>query len=184
MATFFESAAEISQLQQHLFLDHTRSHPVASIIVESRTRMPEYFISTDRGALDVEFIVRSLQSTYWAGDRLRETIIASLASSICFGVYEADSRHQVGFARIVTDGATFTWLCDVFVAAPHRGRGLGKRLVTEVLSHPSVAGTRVYLGTKYANGLYAQFGFQRWELMRYACEKHDSEAQPSSLRGG
>ena len=130
--------------------------------------MPDYFISTDRSALDVEFIVRSLQSTYWAGDRSRETIFASLATSICFGAYEAQSHEQVGFARIVTDGVTFSWLCDVFVDPAHRSRGLGKRLVAEVLVHPSVIDTRVYLGTKDAHGLYERFGFQRSELMRRA----------------
>ena len=132
--------------------------------------MPDYFISTDRSTLDVEFVVRSLQSTYWAGDRPRETILASLATSLCFGAYEAHSRAQVGFARIVTDGVTFSWLCDVFVDPAHRSRGLGKRLVADVIAHPSVCGTRVYLGTKDAHGLYEQFGFQRWELMRRASQ--------------
>lgn len=130
--------------------------------------MTDYFISTDRTAFDVDFIVRSLQSTYWAGERTRETIIASLETSLCFGVFEAESREQIGFARIVTDGVTFSWLCDVFVAPAHRARGLGKRLVAEVLAHPRVSGTRVYLGTKDAHGLYEPFGFQRWELMRRA----------------
>src|SRR5688572_1517692 len=128
--------------------------------------MPTYLISADQSALNIEFVVRSLQSTYWAGDRPREAIIASLASSICFGAYEAESREQIGFARVVTDGVTFSWLCDVFVAPEHRARGLGKRLVAEVLAHPRVSSTRVYLGTKDAHGLYEQFGFRRWELMR------------------
>lgn len=133
-----------------------------------RSRMDRYFISTDQSLLDVEFIVRSLQSTYWAADRSRETIVASLAASICIGIYESDSRAQVGFARIVTDGVTFSWLCDVFIAPAHRARGLGKRLVAEVVAHPRVAGTRIYLGTKDAHGLYERFGFQRWEMMRRA----------------
>ena len=126
----------------------------------------EYLVSSDRGLLDLEFVVRSLRTTYWAGDRPREVIESGMANSLCFGVYEWPSRTQVGFARVVTDGATFSWLCDVFVAEAHRGRGLGKRLVREVLAHPSVAPTRVYLGTKDAHGLYEQFGFVRWELMR------------------
>ena len=130
--------------------------------------MPDYLITTDRNALDVNFVISALQSTYWAGDRSRETIISSLAASLCFGAYDAASGEQVGLARVVTDGATFSWLCDVFVAPAHRGRGLGKRLVTEVLAHPSVSGTRVYLGTKDAHGLYERFGFQRSELMRRA----------------
>ena len=130
--------------------------------------MPEYFISTDQSLLDIEYIVSSLRSTYWASERPRDVIVASLASSICFGVYDTGSKEQVGFARVVTDGATFSWLCDVFVSPEHRSRGLGKRLVAEVLAHPSISRSRVYLGTKDAHGLYERFGFQRWELMRRA----------------
>jgi GNAT superfamily N-acetyltransferase len=137
--------------------------------------MSSYFISTDQSALDVEFIVRSLQSTYWAGDRSRDTIVGSLATSLCFGVYEAESRAQVGIARIITDGVTFSWLCDVFVAPAHRGHGLGKRLVAEIIAHPNVAGTKVYLATKDAHALYERFGFQKWELMRRAPDEPNKE---------
>ena len=128
--------------------------------------MPEYSISTERGRLDLEFIVRSLHSTYWAVERSREDILTSLEASLCFGVYCADTSEQVGFARVVTDGVTFSWLCDVLVDPVHRSRGLGKRLVEAVLAHPKVARTRVYLGTKDAHGLYEKYGFVRWELMR------------------
>lgn len=130
--------------------------------------MSEYFISTDRGLLDVEYVVSSLRSTYWAAERPREVIVASLAGSLCFGAYARGSGEQVGFARVVTDGATFSWLCDVYVSPQHRSRGLGKRLVAEVLAHPSVSRGTVYLGTKDAHGLYEQFGFKRRELMRRA----------------
>jgi GNAT superfamily N-acetyltransferase len=85
---------------------------------------------------------------------------------LCFGAYLADTRQQVGFARVVTDGATFSWVCDVFVDPAHRGHGLGKRLVAEILAHPRIAAGTVYLGTKDAHGLYEKFGFVRWELMR------------------
>lgn len=118
--------------------------------------------------VQLEFVVNSLQSTYWARGRSREAIAASLAMSICFGAYESATGNQVGFARVVTDGVTFSWLCDVFVAPEHRARGLGQRLVAEVLAHPRVAMTKVYLGTRDAHGLYERFGFQRWELMRRA----------------
>ena len=128
--------------------------------------MPEYSISTERSRLDLEFIIRSLHSTYWAGDRSRDDIVTSIQASLCFGVYCADTSEQVGFARVVTDGVTFSWLGDVFVDPAHRSRGLGKRLVEAVLAHPQVARTRVYLGTKDAHGLYEKYGFVRWELMR------------------
>jgi len=128
--------------------------------------MPDYFISTDPALLDHDFIAKSLQSTYWASDRPRETIEKSLASSLCFGAYVAETRRQVGFARAVTDRATFAWICDVFVDPAHRGNGLGKRLMEEVVNHPDLATTAMYLGTRDAHGLYERFGFVRWQMMR------------------
>lgn len=129
--------------------------------------MTEYEISTDPKRLDLQFVVCSLQTTYWAEGRTREAILESFRGSLVFGVYAVAGGEQVGFARIITDGVTFSWLCDVFVVSVHRGRGLGKRLVAEVLAHPRVKDTRVYLGTKDAHGLYEKFGFTRWELMRH-----------------
>lgn len=128
--------------------------------------MPEYVINADPTLLDREYIVRSLQGTYWATARARDVILASLDASLCFGVYQAPGHAQVGFARVVTDGATFSWLCDVFIDPAHRGRGLGKRLVRAVLSEPRVARTRVYLATQDAHTLYEPFGFERREVMR------------------
>ncbi len=128
--------------------------------------MPDYFISTDPDLLDREFIVRSLRTTYWAGDRPREVIEKSLAASLAFGAYTAATREQVGFARVVTDRATFAWICDVVVAPDHRGRGLGKRLVQAIVGHPDLATVTMYLGTRDAHGLYERFGFANWQLMR------------------
>lgn len=125
-----------------------------------------YEITTDPARFDWEFIVRSLQSTYWAEGRPREVIVESFRASLGFGIYVVGTGEQVGFARVVTDGVTFSWLCDVFVAPAHRKAGLGKRLVSEVVAHPKVRATRVYLGTRDAHGLYERFGFVRWELMR------------------
>ena len=143
--------------------------------------MPEYFISCDNTLLDAEFIVRSLQSTYWAGTRPREVILESMQRSLCFGAYLTDSRQQVGFARVVTDQTTFSWLCDVFVEPAHRRCGLGKRLVAELLSDPRIAKTRVYLGTKDAHGLYERFGFARWELMRRPTEPNSEASGPAPI---
>ncbi len=128
--------------------------------------MSEYFISTDTALLDHAFIARSLRSTYWASDRSKEIVEKSLVSSLCFGVCLIDTKEQVGFARVVTDRATFAWICDVFVEPGHRSRGLGKRLVSEIVEHPELAATAMYLGTKDAHGLYARFGFANWQLMR------------------
>ncbi len=85
-------------------------------------------ISTDRERLDVGYVYAYLSEvSYWAKGRTRETVEKSIANSLCFGVYAGE--RQVGFARVVTDYATFAWLCDVFVDEAYRGQGLGKRLI-------------------------------------------------------
>jgi len=128
--------------------------------------MPEYFISTDPTLLDHDFIAKSLQSTYWAAERPKEIIDKSLTSSLCFGAYITDSKVQVGFARVVTDSATFAWICDVVVDPAHRARGLGKRLMQEIVGHPELSTAMMILGTRDAHGLYERYGFQRREMMQ------------------
>src|SRR5262249_17879064 len=134
--------------------------------------------SSDPDLLDREFIVRSLQSTYWAGDRSREDILESLDGSICFGAYQVGSRQQVGIARVVTDKVTFSWLCDVFVDPGHRKLGLGKQMISHLLADPRLVKTRMYLATKDAHGFYERFGFGRWELMRRPSQPNQSLSQP------
>jgi GNAT superfamily N-acetyltransferase len=148
--------------------------------------MPEYIITCDPALLDHDFISRSLKSTYWAADRSRDMVEKSLASSLCFGAYSADTKKQVGFARVVTDRVTFAWICDVFVEPEHRSRGLGKRLMSEVVMHPDLATTAMYLGTKDAHGLYERFGFSNWQLMRRPRKdepNHTAEPVSPSLAG-
>lgn len=116
-------------------------------------------ISTDPDRLDLDTIHRWLsEETYWARGRSRDLMQRSFDNSICFGAYLGD--RQVGFARVVTDRATFAWLADVFIAGEHRGRGYGKALVAAVLAYPELQGLRRWLlATKDAHGLYAQNGF-------------------------
>ena len=125
-----------------------------------------YEISTDPTRLDLPFIVAALDTTYWAAGRTRDVIEKSLTGSLCFGAYVAGTTEQVAFARVVTDCATFAWVCDVFVDPAHRARGLGKRLIAEITRHPDLCNVTMYLGTKDAHGLYEKFGFAKWELMR------------------
>jgi GNAT superfamily N-acetyltransferase len=122
-----------------------------------------FSISDDPSRLDLGFIVESLQQTYWAAGRPAETIIQSIQNSLCFGLYELD--QQIGFARVVTDESTISWICDVFIAAEYRGRGLGTWLVRCVTEHPMVKPTTQLLGTRDAHGLYEKFGFVRREMM-------------------
>jgi GNAT superfamily N-acetyltransferase len=119
-----------------------------------------YEISTDRSRLDLPRVHRFLSTeAYWSPGVAYETVERSVAGSLPFGVYAADGS-QVGFARVVTDYATFAWLADVYIEADHRGHGLGKRLVAEVLGHPDLVGLRRWLlATADAHGLYRRFGF-------------------------
>jgi GNAT superfamily N-acetyltransferase len=125
-----------------------------------------HFVSTDPALLDLDFVCAALAGSYWAHDRPRDVIERSIGASLCFGLYEKKGRKQVGFARIVTDAATFSWLCDVVVDERQRGRGLGKFLLSCVLAHPHVSVTRCLLATRDAHGLYEKFGFARTEQMR------------------
>ena len=124
-------------------------------------------VSTNPDLLDLDAICDFLSRAYWAQGRPRDRIELSLRHSLVFGIY-VDSR-QIGLARVVTDTATFAWLCDVFIHEDYRGRGIGKWLMACILSHPGLQGLRRFLlATRDAHGLYSQFGFtsmknpERW----------------------
>jgi N-acetylglutamate synthase-like GNAT family acetyltransferase len=119
----------------------------------------EYEISTDPARLDLEAVIRLLRTTYWAAQRPREVIEKSIRHSLCFGIYWRGT--QVGFGRVVTDWTTFAWICDVVIDEAHRGGGLGKRFVEEIVTHPDIAGVRQLLATRDAHTLYERFGFER-----------------------
>jgi ribosomal protein S18 acetylase RimI-like enzyme len=122
-------------------------------------RRGELLISTDRRRLQLEIVHGYLTRSYWAKGVSREVVERAIEYSLCFGLY--DGQAQVGFARVVTDRATFAYLSDVFVLESHRGRGLGKWLVEFVLAHPDLQGLRRFvLATWDAHGLYARYGFR------------------------
>lgn len=121
-------------------------------------RHGRYHVSTDPARLDIEGTAAFLDTTYWAKGRSGSIVRRSIEGSIAFGVYDADV--QVGFARVVTDRATFAWVCDVFITDSHRGRGLGMWLMRCVLAHPELQDLRRWLlGSTNARGLYARLGF-------------------------
>jgi GNAT superfamily N-acetyltransferase len=130
----------------------------------------DYYVSTDVRALNLVWVVASLRSTYWGSWRSEDVIVDSIRHSMCFGLYYHEGGRvpdvQVGFARVVTDHATFSWVCDVYVDPFHRGRGLGKFLMRVVTNHPAVKKTVSVLGTRDAHGLYEKFGYKRHEYMR------------------
>lgn len=117
-----------------------------------------YEISGDRSLLDVDLIHSFLTNAYWSPGIPRHTVQKAVNNSVCVGAYLFGA--QVGFARAVTDSATFAYVADVFVLEEHRGHGLGKRLVAALRSHPDLQGLRTWvLLTRDAHGLYEQFGF-------------------------
>jgi GNAT superfamily N-acetyltransferase len=124
------------------------------------TPLPDgYVVSTEKSRLDVARIHAWLaESSYWAKGRPIDVVVRSIQHSFCFGVYAPDGS-QAAFARVVTDYATFAWLCDVFVLDEHRGTGIGKRLVEEVVAHPRLRGLRrLLLATADAHELYRRYG--------------------------
>jgi GNAT superfamily N-acetyltransferase len=122
-------------------------------------RRGDYVISTDRSLLDLDAIHAYLsEEAYWSPGVSRQVVERSIEHSLNFGLYR--DAEQAGFARVVTDYATFAWLADVFVLPAHRGAGLGKWLVETAVSHPDLRGLRRWiLATGDAHGLYARFGF-------------------------
>ena len=117
-------------------------------------------ISTDPAELDLDWLYRALsERAYWALGRDRSVFERSIEGSLVFGVYVG--TRQVGFARVVTDQATFAWICDVFVEESARGLGVGKRLMSAIVEDPRLQGLkRMLLATDDAHGLYRQFGFE------------------------
>lgn len=127
--------------------------------------VPGFEISTDSARVDIDFVCRVLGSSYWAEGRPRHVIEESIKHSLCFGIFDSSTGKQAGFARVVTDKVTFSWICDVIIDTGVRGRGLGKFLMSEIVAHPDVRETRSRLATKDAHGLYQKFGYEHEELM-------------------
>lgn len=136
----------------------------------------EFAISTDRSRLDIDAIHKFLsEESYWAGERTLEQTRTAIDNSICFGLYHEDK--QIGFARVVSDRATFAYIGDVFVLSEYRGQGLSKWLMQVIIEHPELQGLRRWvLATKDAHGLYEQFEFAQ---LRYP-ERWMEETAPNA----
>jgi len=117
-----------------------------------------FYISTENEKMDIELIHSFLTRSYWAEGIPKEIIRKSVEGALCFGVFEKDK--QVGFARMITDKATFAYLADVFIIEEYRGLGLSKWLLEVIFSHPDLQGLRrMMLATRDAHELYKKFGF-------------------------
>lgn len=134
----------------------------------------EYEISTDTARLDVDVIYSFLTTSYWAARIPRDLVRRSIENSLSFGIFHGGA--QVGFARVVTDYATFAYLADVFVLDEYRGRGLSKKLMEIVIDHPSLQGLRRWmLVTRDAHRLYAKYGFEVVAKPDRWMERHDND---------
>jgi GNAT superfamily N-acetyltransferase len=141
-----------------------------------------WIVSTDPARLDKPAVHAFLASCYWCQGIPRETVERALANSLCFGLF--DGAAQVGLARVVTDYATFAYLCDVYVLESHRGRGLGKWLIECVMAHPQLQGLRRFnLVTKDAHQLYVPFGFTPLAAPERHMEKHNPGIYKTAVSG-
>lgn len=121
-------------------------------------RKDDYRISTDKNELNVDYVHHFLSHSYWAENIPLAVVRRSIEGSLCFGVFYRE--EQIGFARVISDEATFAYLADVFIDERFRGRGLSKWLLEVILAYPGLQGLRRFLlATRDAHGLYQQFGF-------------------------
>ena len=133
-----------------------------------------YLVTTDKTRLDLRVIHDFLRKSYWAAGIPIEVVERSIRNSLTFGLFCGEA--QVGFARVVTDRATFAYLADVFVLEGHRGRGLSGWLMETVLSHPELQGLRRWmLATADAHGLYERYGFAALKKPEIFMERHDPD---------
>ena len=134
----------------------------------------EFEISTDPARIDLAAVHAFLTNSYWAAGIPLETVERSIRNSLCFGIYQRNC--QVGFARVITDRATFAYLGDVFVLPEYRGQDLSKWMMECIMAHPELQGLRRWsLLTRDAHGLYRQFGFTELKSPQRWMERHDPE---------
>lgn len=123
-----------------------------------------YEFTDDRDRMDFDAVFNLLARTYWASDRPRELQRRAFDHSICFSLLK--SGQQIGFARVISDWATFAWIADVIIHPEHRASGLGKWMIDCLLQHPALETRSQWLATKDAHTLYERFGFSRTESLR------------------
>jgi len=140
-----------------------------------------YLISTDKSLLDIDAVHEFLsQSSYWAENIAKSVVQKSIDHSLCFAVYH--QNKLVGFARVISDFATFAYLADVFIVQGHRGKGLSKWLMQTIVEHPHLQGLRRFtLATRDAHGLYAQFGFTLFDKPERWMHIHDPDVYKKTV---
>ena len=121
------------------------------------------YLLTDERRIRPQAVKNLLDGSYWAPDRPLALVEKTIKNSICVGVFHGDDL--VGFARVVTDKAVFAWIADVIVESAHRGKGLGKEIISFIQAHPDIPEHSQILRTRDAHGLYEKYGFKRSEVM-------------------
>jgi GNAT superfamily N-acetyltransferase len=122
--------------------------------------LEEYRITTNQSEMDIEAIHQYLTNAYWSTGLPIETLKLSMKYSLCFAVLQGDK--QIGFARLITDYATFGYLADVYILESFQGKGLSKKMLNKIFKHPKLEGLRrIMLATRDAHGLYEKFGFSK-----------------------
>lgn len=140
-----------------------------------------YKVSSQISDMDLSVIHGYLTESYWAKNIPVNTLEIAINNSLCFGVF-TDDGNQVAFARMITDTATFAYLADVFVLEGHRGKGISKYLMQNIVEHPKLQGIRrMALATSDAHGLYQQFGFTALSSPASFMELHQPDVYTSSL---
>ena len=143
-------------------------------------RKDGYLISTDKSRIDIETVHHFLSHSYWAENIPLDVVRKSIENSLCFAIYH--QQRLVGFARAVSDFATFAYLADVFILPEERGKGLSKWLIGIIMDHPQLQGLRRFtLATRDAHGLYAQFGFSVFDRPERWMQKHDPDVYKRNM---
>jgi GNAT superfamily N-acetyltransferase len=143
-----------------------------------------YTLSDDPDRLDLQAIHAYLRRSYWSEDIPFEVLERAVRGSLCIGAYEVTGA-QVGLTRLISDYATFCYVCDVYVLEQHRGHRLSKGMMAMAVNHPKLQGLRRWnLVTKDAHGLYSQFGFVPPERIERYMERLNPNVYKSSAREG
>ena len=134
----------------------------------------EFTVSTDPARIELDVVHRFLTECYWANGIPREVVARSIENSLCFGLYT--QGKQIGFARVISDYATYAYIGDVFLLDSFRGQGLGKWLMECIMRHPRLQGLRRWsLVTRDAHALYAPLGFTALKKPQNYMELHDPD---------
>ena len=144
-------------------------------------RKGKFLVSTDRDKLNLDTVHSFLSESYWAKGIPREVVARSIQNSLCFGVFSG--AEQIGFARVISDYATYAYLADVFIIEPYRGKSLAKWLMECIVAHPQLQGLRRWtLATRDAHELYAKFGFKPLQRPDRFMELHNAEIYKAPVK--